>query len=554
MSGSSTPSCAHCGSLSISQRLQGLLRDMVPPAEESSAALHVVETNDPPLEVEIHAVRESITKEEARLRVLDANIAHMQSALAALSQMRDQSEDKIRLHEGVFSPLRRFPPEILGQIFLYTVPPLDELEREMRYTSSRFGMRLSPWLLTRICSRWRSISLSFPSLWANIILWSALPAPGNPAPSDMGSFEISDEEVSLVGYPFDMLKAQLTRSANAPLRVVLRGPTLPDDALAILLDSSARWVSLELPNGNSLCTSLSGRVPSLRKIDITESWWSAPNDNDSDFLVAPALHDLRLRTQSLPCILPWTQITCYQASTTWTKHLEVLPFMVNLLEAHLSLDGGDHGDSQATIVAPKLRRLYLHNFQFSTILALDNFDLPALEDLSIANITFVSFSGPQHSPCQNLNRLAITISDSTKNSFSFQQFPSVTDLLITADVMTEENVEANVFDVFEQLGTTSILPNLKRIALYFHFDDRLWFFNELMQLIHPRQTNTPHALESLSLGGSKFAFSLARRYSETLKQFREDGLQVNIDTVTGLEEWYRMHGWEPRFYFHRRQD
>ncbi|KAJ7631612.1 hypothetical protein DFH06DRAFT_1101562 [Mycena polygramma] len=542
MSGSSTPSCANCGSLPIWQRLQGLLRDMVPPAEESSAAIHLLETNDPPLEVEMHAVRETITKEEARLRILDENIAHMQSVLAALSQKRDESKVKIRLHRAIISPLRRLPPEILGLVFSHTIPPLDELERMMEYTSFKFGTDSSPWVLTRICSRWRNISMSSPSLWTNIVLSSTLL--GDPATSEVGSFDTSDEELPLVEYPLDMLNAQLTRSGNAPFTVVVRVLNLPNNTLTVLLESSTRWVRLALPNGSSLCTSLSGRVPSLREIEITESWTIRSNNNN--VLVAPALHHIWLQAHFVPFILPWTQITCYQARGTWAQHLDVLPLMVNLLEAHLFLLIGDPGGSQ--VIVPSLRRLYLQGRS----LIPDTLILPALEDLFIFDVPFESFSWLQHSPCQ-AKRLAITISGyAAENIFDFfQQFPSVTDLTITANVMPERAVETNVFDIFEQLQNPILLPSLNRIALHFCFDEKLWVFNDVVDFIRSRQKHTSHPLRCLSLGGSKYAFtpSVDLYYEPTLRltRLQEDGLHVDIDTVTRLEEWYQLHGWEPRF-------
>ncbi|KAJ6560353.1 hypothetical protein B0H19DRAFT_895180, partial [Mycena capillaripes] len=118
-----------------------------------------------PLDEEILSTREIIANEENRLRVLDENTAHVQRVLATLSRHRDECKEKIRRHSAVVSPLRRLPPEILGKIFLLTMR-----WRLLEDKSIKFQLSLGPWGLTRICSRWRNISVSFPMLWKTVIL------------------------------------------------------------------------------------------------------------------------------------------------------------------------------------------------------------------------------------------------------------------------------------------------------------------------------------------------------------------------------------------------
>ncbi|KAJ6580700.1 hypothetical protein B0H19DRAFT_483800, partial [Mycena capillaripes] len=57
------------------------------------------------------------------------------------------------------------PPEVLGEIFSWTLPSVDEcLERE------QFPMTDSPWLLTHIDRCWRAVAVSTPSLWSLVAL------------------------------------------------------------------------------------------------------------------------------------------------------------------------------------------------------------------------------------------------------------------------------------------------------------------------------------------------------------------------------------------------
>ncbi|KAJ6601154.1 hypothetical protein DFH09DRAFT_557679 [Mycena vulgaris] len=146
-------SSANCGSA---------LQPSLPPKTELFALAHLLETNDPPLDVEIQTTRGIIADEEKRLRALDEKIAHLQDLLALCLQQRDDFKENIRRHSSIISPIRQLPAEILCKIFSFTLLPIDEMTWLMGGKSFNFGIGISPWVLTHICARWRSISLSFP--------------------------------------------------------------------------------------------------------------------------------------------------------------------------------------------------------------------------------------------------------------------------------------------------------------------------------------------------------------------------------------------------------
>ncbi|KAJ6541678.1 hypothetical protein B0H19DRAFT_321400 [Mycena capillaripes] len=345
----STPvSCPNCGTV------QDLLRALLPPIIDSSAPNHLLETNDPPLEAEIQTTRETIAKEEDWLRILDENIAHVQSVLGVLLQKRDECEDKIRRYTSI-SLLRRFPPEILCNIFLFTLLPAHEMEDLPQERFFNFGNHDSPWILPRICSRWRSISLSFPSLWTTVIISPTYERDTDSPKSDDSSVEVYCRSGGSVPYPVEMFKAQLTRSGSAPLSVVLKDEGLSTDALRALLDSSTRWESLNCPKHGNLIPNLSGKVPLLRKIHLGGK--ASRREIAMQVLDAPALQEVSLKRYKSPIILPRSQITRYQASGRWS-----LPRMVNLLECHLDVSNNQPFPTKGTILTlPTLRKLYLYN-------------------------------------------------------------------------------------------------------------------------------------------------------------------------------------------------
>jgi hypothetical protein len=65
----------------------------------------------------------------------------------------------------ILSPLRRIPPELLDEIFWWTI----ESSRRSALNYGKFDM-IIPWVLTWVSSRWRAVALASPSLWSLVIL------------------------------------------------------------------------------------------------------------------------------------------------------------------------------------------------------------------------------------------------------------------------------------------------------------------------------------------------------------------------------------------------
>ncbi|KAK0502532.1 hypothetical protein EDD18DRAFT_1141367 [Armillaria luteobubalina] len=63
----------------------------------------------------------------------------------------------INAHQGILSPIRTFPPEILAEIFM---PTLDD-------NYDVFDTKRGPWVLGHVCRRWKCISRSYPALWTS---------------------------------------------------------------------------------------------------------------------------------------------------------------------------------------------------------------------------------------------------------------------------------------------------------------------------------------------------------------------------------------------------
>ncbi|KAJ7291426.1 hypothetical protein C8J57DRAFT_1026755, partial [Mycena rebaudengoi] len=101
-----------------------------------------------------------IADEQSRLLDLDTQIAALQKILEPLVDERNATADRILRHQSVISVARRVPPEILGEIFLMTLPSQEDV-----MSDEASCVDSSPWLVGRICSRWRDIALALPELW-----------------------------------------------------------------------------------------------------------------------------------------------------------------------------------------------------------------------------------------------------------------------------------------------------------------------------------------------------------------------------------------------------
>ncbi|KAJ7753135.1 hypothetical protein DFH07DRAFT_709866, partial [Mycena maculata] len=95
---------------------------------------------------------------------LDDEISRLQDRLKLLEEQRASVSTYRAQNVVILSPLRRMPPEVLGQIFLWT------LTSDVARNWCNFSTKDSPWVLTQISSHWRSISILIPSLWSRINL------------------------------------------------------------------------------------------------------------------------------------------------------------------------------------------------------------------------------------------------------------------------------------------------------------------------------------------------------------------------------------------------
>ncbi|KAJ7124356.1 hypothetical protein C8R44DRAFT_619933 [Mycena epipterygia] len=149
----SSSQCSECGG-TVTAREEPLDLSAAPDSPHHSF-LH---SNEAPGDSDSTIVRSMLSKARKRLAVVERELTRRRERMQALKEERASLSGYLTENNAILSPLRRILPEVLGEIFSWTLPSIHELRQEDS------GVRDSPWVLTHISSRWRTVALSTPSL------------------------------------------------------------------------------------------------------------------------------------------------------------------------------------------------------------------------------------------------------------------------------------------------------------------------------------------------------------------------------------------------------
>ncbi|KAK7024915.1 hypothetical protein R3P38DRAFT_1054100 [Favolaschia claudopus] len=392
--------------------------------ESSAISKHILDTNDPPAEHNLPALREFVTQASARRTSLDAKILALKAELDDLVKQGDTSgaevgnqatppafsplrtvgvessslkakldallnerrtlDIQIGKHLGALSPLRRVPTEILSLIFESAVDPGER-------PGAPWGeilMNMVPWDLSNVCVRWRRIALSQPNLWTFIGLTSHTRPPSSAT--------------------LRIVEAQLTRSQQMPLRIHFN-PFREDRLTAaerkvfrLLSRHCERWQDVDLYGPASMYHSLEdqgSQFPLLRKLKIVVGVRDGLADEIGDlFAHCPKLDEVSMNLQEheyeIAACLDTTNLRRYFAHNSLQNHANILCSANNVVDCLIQLTWGT--DIFVTkIRLPNLCRLAIEDAEL-----LDVLDVPALQEL------YCSHHTPQlHARLQNLRGL-----------------------------------------------------------------------------------------------------------------------------------------------------
>ncbi|KAF9012800.1 hypothetical protein BDZ89DRAFT_479007 [Hymenopellis radicata] len=300
MSSFGPSSCPSCGAENIPSNSQSLLPF---PVDFSATFPHYFTHNDALSELDTEGFKQNvITPATANLSAVTSEAARLRSTLAALEREEARLRSALDGYHLRISAFRRFPPEVLAEIFHWCSISSSNL------LSTKKG-RL--WVVGQVCSRWRQIVMSQPALWTFISVDNSL--------GDVDSAELMKRAISL--------------SAELPLKLHLELPLPPDSFpapaappicppwLRQLMDVSHRWHDLYLSCSLAILDDLvpiHGRLDSLQSLTLrlNSDYASAAAHRQIDlethvfraFEVAPLLREAELDQACCNIALPLGQL------------------------------------------------------------------------------------------------------------------------------------------------------------------------------------------------------------------------------------------------------
>ncbi|KAF7345523.1 ABC protein [Mycena venus] len=516
--------CPHCGA----EWLTG------PPVEAfdlhvASGTRHyaLLNGNTPPEDSETTFIHSIVSDADARLACIDDEISKLQKRVKQLKEKRALVSSYRTQNNGILSPLRRMPPEVLGEIFLWTLPTSTEkLER------SKFYLADSPWVLTHICSRWRAISVSIPSLWSLIIIdYCAQPHPT---------------------YPLSLVEVQIQRAQN--LKIHFYGGETNDsrpqiETFQFLSQHSSRWEDLSLGLTSKLVPflpALRGRIQSLKRLWIQ---WSSPESQTVTeaidcFESAPALVDFAVFNEYsfVPIAHPTHQLTRYELDCPWAEHRRILKLAPNLVEVRVVIrfDSEPWPDVDAVINLPYLRRLYVSSSD-----ALNYLRAPALEGLSLwvdVDTLLPHLESFRDRSACSLRRLSLKgFPNAYTTTKILEQLPSITELAIAidnSDASEGADLIMSALTVSHTPGSTVVAPHLRFLLLGCELDGSV-DYTAYLEMLKSRWTAENCALNAATLAAEGPGPDSATLHG--LHALRREGLDLFL--VAGWKAVDEIEGW-----------
>ncbi|KAF9012947.1 hypothetical protein BDZ89DRAFT_927127, partial [Hymenopellis radicata] len=116
--------------------------------------------NHPPLDAELSAFRKVAEDARTALEDIDLKIVHAGALLENLLSARQHAQSRLDDTKFLLHPIRSIPNELLTEIFHHCIPKTYNIQ-----DPDVVDPHGAPWLLTRVCHRWRELAISSSRLW-----------------------------------------------------------------------------------------------------------------------------------------------------------------------------------------------------------------------------------------------------------------------------------------------------------------------------------------------------------------------------------------------------
>ncbi|KIY68293.1 hypothetical protein CYLTODRAFT_421711 [Cylindrobasidium torrendii FP15055 ss-10] len=350
---------------------------------------HLLETNSAPDADDRGAIRAELVPVRARLTDLEAKIAATQAVLnQLLKEQRQETEYANRL-EGVLSPLRSIPDDILTEIFEHCCCSIYDRDGAILVADEFFPAQNStdplscPWTLSQVCQNWRAVALSCARLWATVCM-------RDPTKYDSDN---GDTVVAIKG-ACERMRLLLSRSKGADLRVFYNGHGREGasvDMFKVLCEHRDRWRWAHLQVSPLVIKALEGAtLPSLTHLTLLLH--SVCEELITIHTPNLLFMEQNRRYRSDLFDVTWDNIHTYSSVDSSMDSIEHLTNVTSLTIRDTTNLGFDQRRSPAPdtpVVLVKAVQLYIHEFdRISTESSLcayvfDRFDFPCLRTLHL---------------------------------------------------------------------------------------------------------------------------------------------------------------------------
>ena len=402
----------------------------------------------------------------------------------------------------------------------------------MAYPVIKIDYEKGIWQLGRICSYWRSVLLSSPSLWSTIHIQQTI-----------STVPVTEKILSLSG--------------NSPLRIILDLEDDEDDGddddgerselFCTVLAASHRWYTIAFNISYSqhpLVNQLKGRVPMLTEVICdhrgTPLYWLEG---------APSLQKLEICDISASelLVLPWSQLREFDCRRiTVDQEYQILRQCVNL-ETY-TLDPRDlTGPVPSDLCMAKLRTLTVFTYPGSHTTFMDILTVPSLDEVTIHSV----YSLTEHFFLTFRNLLSRSHCFPTKLEINDSSEDTVAVLPLTSLFSSQNLTTLHVSNILkhnlhlistltlhpETEDSVILLPRLENLYLrpYWVDSDDLTLVIDMIDMVRSRW----HLHERVKVVSRLAFFSfLPNRIERPLQlrgtlipllALRDEGLKMNID-------------------------
>ncbi|KAK7030528.1 ABC protein [Favolaschia claudopus] len=453
---------------------------------------NLLHSNEAPFDAELTDFRNVIKQTGVPLARLEDEIARTRRHLQDLEGRRAELWSFREQNRKVLSPLRRVPPEVLGEIFQWTL-----------FSSHNSGSKISnsPWKLTHVCRRWRDVAISRASLWSLVAINFVY-----------RNSEYRDDSDSSRMYPLPMVETQIERAQSHNLMIHFYGNEVAKSepqiqVLECLMQYMSRWEELSIGLTSFLYPILermAGQLPLLRRLWV--EWMCLESQQLAGpimaFQGAHSLVDAAIGNSYMytPVFLPIGQLTRYQLDASWHTHRDILRLAPNLVEAHIAVNYDEDGDwpeppasDDNSLQLTLLKRLYVSHpeiLQYITFPTLEEIALELTVD-DVLSVPHLSTSVDRSScTIRSLCVVGCPIPSST-----LVQFPSVTEFRI---LLNNPEVPSEAFDLLLADLTASphvelaiVAPQLRDISIGHDLEEREFVFSPYLAMLESRR-NIPN--------------------------------------------------------------